>query len=326
MVLREALLALLVGLRHHASASEGDAVVVATVAPTTVALFAPTLLTFDVSDMVLGSEAFIKVIAPGFGSSCTAVAGASDAIAGGAAQLTYVNASRGTWRATLAGKPMPGYTVCYSETGSVYEDLWPVAFALTLAPAETPAAGPVAVLSASVATLVQHETTTIAFVTAGMHLGDEAWVKVIASAAQCEDIAGASDAVAGGAAQLTYVRHTAGVWRVTVSAPPATLLRICYAPVQAGAYSELAGGNATLDVTPPLILALTQSAFPADTAATLDFVTVGYTTSAPFWVKIVAAGVECGAVDGTSDALDGGAAASSLTFVTSTRFITVTFK
>ena len=318
MVFREPLVALLVGLVRRASAVEGDVVVVATVAPTTVALFAPTLLTFNVTDMVLGAEAFVKVIAPGGGSSCEAVPGVSDAISGGAAQLTYVSATQGTWSATLAAKPLPGYTVCYSETGGVYEDLWPVAFALTLVPVEQPASGPVAVLSASVATLVQHESTTITFVTSGMHLGEEAWVKVINSTAQCEDTAGASDAVAGGAAQLAYVRHTEGVWRATVSAPPATLYRVCYAATQGGAYAELTGGSATLDVTPPLVLALAQSAFPAETATTLDFAVVGYTGGAPFWVKIVPAGVACDAVDGASDALDGGAAAGSLTFVTST--------
>ena len=117
MVFREPLVALLVGLVRRASAVEGDVVVVATVAPTTVALFAPTLLTFNVTDMVLGAEAFVKVIAPGGGSSCEAVPGVSDAISGGAAQLTYVSATQGTWSATLAAKPLPGYTVCYSETG-----------------------------------------------------------------------------------------------------------------------------------------------------------------------------------------------------------------
>ena len=313
--------ALLLTLHHSAA----YVVVESLTSPTIATQFSPTLLNFVTREMVAGAEAWVKIITPGPGVACSSVVGTEDAIAGGFCKLTFISDLSGTCVMMLSGKVQASNIVCYSETevGS-YDVLNPNPATLDLVPPISAAAVPLSVLSVSPTTLVQGEATLLTFVASALALaaGGEAFVKMVPAASNCTAASDATDAIAGGAAKLTFVTHSSATWIATVTEPPAfgsNAPLICFSAALGGPYADLASGVATIDVTPPLVIAVTQSSFPSNTAVTLDFATVGQTASVTFYIKIIAPGVACDAVDGATDALGGGSAAGALVFVSTTQ-------
>ena len=288
-------------------------------------------MTFTAGGLRTTVGTYIKIIATG---NCGDVAGTSDAIAQGAGAVTPTTAVTGVISSTEATFTLvttqavgTGMSVCYAVTeGGTYLPLTttPVTtFAITAPVAPT-------VVSATPDTMAMSVDTVFTFtVTNLVSDATRPWIKLVAAGSACS-----TAALAGtNTVQMDFISHTQGSATLHISETWTTDVHmvLCYADTMGGTYAALIHGDVVAfhSQTPtgaPTQVPTSAPTMVAPQVVSLDNAPVRMFKNIPAtmvftmtsfdnafipphtvpWIKMVASGTTCGAVDGVSDAIEGG--------------------